>query len=134
MRDQKREYEEFKEFLQAFIRDLNDLSEDGSLVLVEGKRDVNALRKIGYTGGILSISSVSSRESQRALARARSIVILTDLDSEGRRLAARYTKLLRAKGLDTSLTERKRFSAASRGTFLHVENLKRFSHVDEATY
>ncbi len=134
MRGQNREFDEFEEFLQTFIGDLNDLSEQGDAVLVEGKRDVNALRKIGYTGRILSISSSSSRESQSVLARARSIVILTDLDSEGRRLAARYTKLLRAKRVDSSLKERKRLSIASKGTFLHVENLRRFSHLDATIY
>jgi 5S rRNA maturation endonuclease (ribonuclease M5) len=134
MRGENREFGEFEEFLQTFVRDLNNLSEDGGIVLVEGKRDATALRKIGYTGGILVISSFSSRESHRLLARARLIAILTDLDSEGRRLAARYTKLLRARGIDSSLTERRRLSAASKGTFLHVENLQRFSRPDGGLY
>ncbi len=125
--DQNRRFEDFVEFLRSFVLDLNNLSDEGGVVLVEGKRDIDALREIGYTGKISSISSFNSRESRKALLSASSVAILTDLDRQGRQLAARYTKLLRAEGVETSLIERKRFSEASRGTFLHIENLRRFS-------
>lgn len=125
--DQNRKFEEFAEFLRSFVLDLNNLSDEGGVILVEGKRDIEALRDIGYTGKILSVSSFNSRESRKAIGCAKSVAILTDLDSQGRQLAARYIKLLRAEGVETSLIERKRLSKASKGTFLHIENLKRFS-------
>ena len=55
------------------------------------------------------------------------MMILTDLDSEGRRLAARYMKFLAQEGIPPSLSQRRRLSKASRGVFLHIENLRRFA-------
>jgi 5S rRNA maturation endonuclease (ribonuclease M5) len=127
---QKRRFDEFQEFLKDFVRELNNLSDEGAVVLVEGKRDVVALRGIGYTGKMLTTSTLSSAESRQTLRSAKSVSILTDLDRQGRQLAARYTKLLRAEGVETSLAQRKRLSEASRGTFLHIENLRRFSDLD----
>ncbi len=94
---------------------------------MEGRRDMDALRQIGYTGRMLSVASLNSKQSRKTLGSAKSVAILTDLDRQGRQLAARYTKLLRTEGVATSLVQRKRLSEASRGTFLHVENLRRFS-------
>ena len=130
MNPENRKFEEFQEFLRGFVLELNNLSDEGGVVLVEGKRDLVALREIGYTGRILSISSFNSKESRRILGTAKSVTILTDLDRQGRQLAARYMKLLRVEGVEPSLVQRKRLSGASRGIFLHVENLKRFSDVN----
>jgi 5S rRNA maturation endonuclease (ribonuclease M5) len=55
------------------------------------------------------------------------VIILTDLDEEGRRLAARYAEFLALRDVKTSLTHRRRLLKASHGTFLHVENLARFA-------
>jgi 5S rRNA maturation endonuclease (ribonuclease M5) len=54
-------------------------------------------------------------------------VILTDLDREGGVLAARFMKSLSHDGLAASLVERRRLKSASKGIFLHIENLARFS-------
>ena len=124
---QNRKFEAFQEFLRGFVVELNNLSEEGGVVLVEGKRDMEALREIGYTGGMLIVSSFNSKQARKTLGGAKSVVILTDLDRQGRQLAARYTRVLRSEGVATSLVQRRRLSEASRGTFLHVENLKRFS-------
>jgi 5S rRNA maturation endonuclease (ribonuclease M5) len=126
---QNRKFEAFQDFLRSFVVELNNLSEEGGVVLVEGKRDMDALREIGYTGGLLSVSSFNSKQARKTLGNAKSVVILTDLDRQGRQLAARYTKLLRTEGVAPSLAQRKRLSQASKGTFLHIENLRRFSEL-----
>lgn len=118
-------YEKFVEFLAAFIRELNEVSEEGSAVLVEGKRDAEALVKLGYVGEILTSSAVASGKTR--LRGLKLVMILTDLDSEGRRMASRYVKIFSTIGVRTSLTARRRLSKASRGRFLHVENLIRFA-------
>lgn len=124
-----RRFHRFEEFLTGFIKELNDLSAEGGAVLVEGKRDVAALKGLGYSGPIFSISILSSSgpSRQRLRERVRLMVVLTDLDSEGRRLASRCVKVLAREGVKSSLSQRRRLSAASRGVFLHVENLRRFS-------
>ncbi len=128
----ERRLSEFAGFLQGFVRELNDLAGEGSAVLVEGKRDARALTRLGYSGPVFTLailtSSLSARESLRES--VRQMVILTDLDVEGRRLAARYVKFLAHQGVKPSLAQRRRLSEASRGVFLHIENLGRFATVD----
>ncbi len=121
----------FEEFLTYLVRELNQLSDEKGVVLVEGKRDAIALRNIGYKGEIVSIASLKQREPLGLLERANIVVILTDLDREGRQLAARYVKLLIHNGIKSSLEYRKRLLIASRGTFLHIENLRRFAHLNQ---
>jgi len=125
---EKREkaYQEFGFFVIGFIRDLNHKSEDGWAILVEGLRDERALRRLGYNGTMITISSYA-RMGKRAFKGSENVVILTDLDREGATLAARFTKSLAHDGLSTSLGERRRLKSASKGVFLHIENLSRFS-------
>jgi 5S rRNA maturation endonuclease (ribonuclease M5) len=120
-----RRFQEFVEFLVVFVKELNDLSSNGAVVLVEGKRDAAALLGLGYTGPLVTKAMPISQ--RKLLEEAKLVVILTDLDSEGRRLAARYIKFFARRGLATSLSYRRRLSLASRGRFLHVENLIRFA-------
>jgi len=123
-------YDEFGEFLGGFVTDLNNLSEDGWSILVEGPRDARALWRLGCVGNVVTVSSVV-RRGNAAFDRDRKIIILTDLDREGAVLAARYIKRLSHDGFKTSLRERQRLKNASHGVFLHVENLSRFAHLEE---
>ena len=123
-------YDEFGEFLGGFITDLNNLSEDGWSILVEGPRDAQALRRLGCVGNVVTVSSVV-KKGNAAFDKDRKIVILTDLDREGAVLAARYIKRLSHDGYKTSLRERQRLKNASHGVFLHIENLSRFAHVED---
>jgi 5S rRNA maturation endonuclease (ribonuclease M5) len=120
-------FQEFIEFLTVFICELNALSEDGATVLVEGKRDRDALTQLGYIGPVLTKASLHSERGVAGLRKVKLAVILTDLDEEGRRLAARYAEFFALRGIETSLTQRRRLLKASHGTFLHVENLVRFA-------
>jgi 5S rRNA maturation endonuclease (ribonuclease M5) len=122
----ERRFLDFVEFLAAFIRELNDLAGDGAAVLVEGKRDRDALVGLGYGGPILTKASLHSERGVARLKRVSLVVVLTDLDGEGRRLAARYADFFERRGIDVSLTQRRRLLKASHGIFLHVENLVRF--------
>ncbi|MDV3293032.1 MAG: hypothetical protein LYZ70_02055 [Nitrososphaerales archaeon] len=122
----ERRFEAFVDFLNKFVFDLNQMALEGWGVIVEGARDEEAVRILGYVGPLVTIASIA-RLGTEALLPLRKFVILTDLDREGRVLAARYVKMLSHEGFRTSLVERKRLRLASRGVFRHVENLSRFS-------
>jgi 5S rRNA maturation endonuclease (ribonuclease M5) len=126
----ERTVQAFGAFLRDFVRDLNNLADEGWSVLVEGRRDEIALLRLGFRGSPVTTSSYGRRRSE-AFGGAKKVVILTDLDREGAVLAARYVKLLAHDGFRTSLAERRRLKAASRGVFLHVENLSRFGQSAE---
>jgi 5S rRNA maturation endonuclease (ribonuclease M5) len=126
MADRERRFQDFVEFLIHFIHELNTLALEGGAVLVEGKRDCDALTKLGYTGPVVTKASLHSQKGLAALRRIRLAIILTDFDEEGRRLAGRYVDFFDRRGIEVSLTQRRRLLKASNGTFLHVENLVRF--------
>ena len=122
----EKQYQEFGEVVNRFVTDLNHLSEDGWSVLVEGPRDLKALRKLGFAGSLVTISSLVKSGNMVFDGRVK-VVILTDLDREGAVLTARYVKRLTHDGFRVSLKERMRLKNASHGVFLHVENLSRFA-------
>jgi 5S rRNA maturation endonuclease (ribonuclease M5) len=128
-RREERRFREFDIFLRDMMKELNDLSSEGAAVLVEGKRDATALKGLGYSGPIFTIAILTANLASREKLRQEvsRMVILTDMDTEGRRLAARYVKFLTKEGIAVSLAQRRRISKASRGVFLHIENLQRFS-------
>ena len=119
-------YEEFGEFLDGFVADLNHLSEEGWSILVEGPRDARALRRLGYVGNVATVST-AARKGKEVFEEDKKIVILTDLDREGAVLASRYIRRLSHDGFKTSIRERQRLKNASHGVFLHIENLSRFA-------
>jgi 5S rRNA maturation endonuclease (ribonuclease M5) len=129
MLQRERRLSQFAEFLHALVKELNDLSSEGAAVLVEGKRDARALVGLGYSGPLytLAILASSTAARERLRGEVREMIILTDLDEEGRRLASRCVKYLAQEGVKPSLAQRKRLSEASRGIFLQVENLGRFA-------
>ncbi len=122
----KKLYQDIGGFIGAFVLDLNQLSEEGWAVLVEGQRDETALRKLGFRGTLATASTVA-RKGGSAFRESKKVVILTDLDREGSVLASKFVKRLSHDGFKTSLRERLRLKVASRGVFLHVENLSRFA-------
>jgi 5S rRNA maturation endonuclease (ribonuclease M5) len=115
----------FGAFISNFVRDLNHLSDEGWSILVEGQRDERALRELGSRGRIARISDVR-RKGIAAFGGSKNVILLTDLDREGAVLTSRYLKELSHEGLRVSLAERRRLKHASRGVFLHIENLSRF--------
>ena len=126
MRDKhKQAIDAFGEFVIGFVRDLNQLSERGWGILVEGQRDETALRRLGFLGNIALLSDYR-RKGVGAFGGLKKVIILTDLDKEGSVLASRCLKELSHEGLAVSLAERRRLKRSSKGLFLHVENLVRF--------
>jgi len=128
-RAQEKKFADFVEFLPGFIMELNRLAAEGSVVLVEGARDVRAMRGVGYKGDIVGVSDVTRKESESLLATSKRVIIMTDLDREGGRLAARFAKSFTHRGVSVSLDQRRRLLLASRGVFRHIENLNRFSQL-----
>ena len=129
----ERVYQAFGTFLVDYVKDLNDLSGHGWSLLVEGPRDLKAMRSLGYRGRVVTVSLLG-RNGVEAFGDAKRAIILTDLDREGTALAAKFTRLLEHEGMVASLRERRRLKAASRGVFLHVENLARFARPEASQW
>ena len=92
--------------LKKFIILLN--SKNGSAVLVEGKRDSAALKKIGYLGTVLEFHRFRGlRKFVDSVSKYESLIILLDGDRKGRYLTAKIVhQLERRKIIDLSFKKR----------------------------
>ena len=82
--------------LKNFILQLN--SANKSAVAVEGKKDVIALKKLGYLGKILELQKFGGMiKFTDFVAKYDSIILLFDRDKKGRWLTARTIQLLQRR-------------------------------------
>jgi 5S rRNA maturation endonuclease (ribonuclease M5) len=97
---------------------LSDYSSEGVPILVEGKKDESALKRLGVSGRIVRIRQRHKRifELVEELASQKAVVILTDFDKEGERLAHELSRQLHLFGVQTILRDelRSAMSWASR--------------------
>jgi 5S rRNA maturation endonuclease (ribonuclease M5) len=98
-------------------------------ILVEGTRDVEALRFLGVTTPIDIFSHVGQAEYDVAIhisTRTRSVLILTDFDETGKSLAKRLAELLAAEGVHTQIELRLKI-----GKLMGILGLKTIESIDD---
>lgn len=104
------------ELLQKVIRKANE-----SIILVEGKRDEEALREIGVKGKIIQANASSERISSNLS--GKKVELLFDYDEEGRRKTREFTEaLLNANAFPSTECWKKLRIALG---LLHVEDASR---------
>jgi 5S rRNA maturation endonuclease (ribonuclease M5) len=94
-----------------------------SAVVVEGPRDVEALRRTGFGGRVEICSRFNVSESDLAESLAHeieSLVILTDFDEEGRRINGHLTRLLETRGVKVEVGIRRRFGRLMAALGIHT--------------
>jgi 5S rRNA maturation endonuclease (ribonuclease M5) len=115
------------ERLRGFIGMLNEESERGSVVVVEGKRDAQALSSIGFTGNpavfhhFKGISDFIDNHSNRK------IILLLDMDRTGKYLTSKLARQLQARMSSVSLGYKKTLVKITNGKVRHVEELSKFA-------
>jgi len=95
-----------REAKRQALLDLTSLFEEletvADAVVVEGVRDVRALRGLGFRGRVEMCSRVGVSDGDLVEGLAQSsgaVVILTDFDEEGRRMNRRLSRLLERRGV-----------------------------------
>lgn len=109
-----------------FVRNLNSDAKDDSLVVVEGKRDRNALQSLGFKGKILMLcQSGGLNYLVENATMYKKAILLLDLDREGRALTHKTAKLLQNRAA-IDLSYRKELGAIAKGRIRHIEELSKF--------
>jgi dTMP kinase len=118
--------ERYEEVLLA-LDELRDLSQRMPVV-VEGERDVAALRALGIGGSILPLHSGVSvfRVCERIASDHTEAVILTDWDRRGGQLARLLAEGLEANGVRHNTDVRARLARLCKKDVKDVEGLHRF--------
>lgn len=121
---------------EGILEELEKLREDSEEIpiIVEGPRDVEALRCLGVEGEFFQASSTPFYELCEQITRGYSEVILfTDTDRAGQRLARRLKNYFSQRGV--KVRDRYRLNLLTRLDTHQVENLpKRFHKVERQLY
>jgi 5S rRNA maturation endonuclease (ribonuclease M5) len=107
--------------LRNFVFELNSIEK--SVVIVEGKRDSNALRKLGYTGKVLEFHRFAGMiDFADSVAKYERLIILFDRDKKGRTLTGRTIQLLQRR-TKVDLSFKRKLRTITKGKIMFVEQL-----------
>ena len=107
--------------LKEFIFQLNGI--ENSVVIVEGKRDSNALRKIGFTGKVLEFHRFSGMINfADSVAKFERLIVLFDRDKKGRTLTGKTIQLLQRR-TKVDLTFKRKLRIITKGKIMFIEQL-----------
>lgn len=112
------------EKLEELILQLQNLSKEGNVIIVEGQRDRRALRELGITGPIELGTKKSLLLFCEELARTyRNAIILTDWDRTGNRLAKLMEQYLMAVSVKVNTDIREKIQNLVQKRIKDVESL-----------
>lgn len=99
---------EKKEKIMQAVAQIAEESAKGTLIIVEGKKDMDALRSFGVAGPVLAAKSGGKSFAQVLneieLTNPKMIVLLLDFDRRGKEATARFTAGLECAGIKPDLT------------------------------
>jgi len=107
--------------LRDFVFELNTIK--NSIVIVEGKRDSNALRRLGYTGKILEFYRFAGMvDFADSVAKYERLIILFDRDRKGRTLTGKTIQLLQRR-TKVDLSFKRKLRIITKGKIMFIEQL-----------
>jgi len=107
--------------LKEFIFQLNTI--ENGIVIVEGKRDSNALRKLGHTGKVLEFHRFNGMINfADSVAKFEKLIILFDRDKKGRTLTEKTIQLLQRR-TKVDLTFKRKLHIITKGKIMFIEQL-----------
>ena len=106
--------------IYSLINHLNYESEKGAIVLVEGKRDKEALNLLGYKGSIMIFNNFRGINNIiKHLEGKSKVILLFDMDRKGKELTKRISSLIH----NTDLLYKRRLISITKGKITHIEEL-----------
>lgn len=107
--------------IQGFVKSLN--SAHHSIVVVEGKRDEEALKKLGFSGKICQFHSFKGIiKFADSMPKYKNLILLLDSDQKGRYLTKRIISQLQHR-MTIDLSYRKQLTIITKGRIKNVEDL-----------
>ena len=107
--------------LKNFIFQLNSMKD--SVVVVEGKRDSIALKKLGYSGKILEFHRFGGMiDFADSVSKYKRLIILFDRDKKGRTLTGKTIQLLQRR-TKVDLSFKRKLRIITKGKIMFIEQL-----------
>lgn len=115
------------EALEELIASLLEASCQGAAVIVEGRRDLLALRSLGLSGPVIMASRRSALDLAEDAARNYSqVILLTDWDDKGDEMCQTIGRHLRSVGIRPDGLIRSRLKSLVKKEIKDVESLGRY--------
>ena len=110
--------------IQIVLGDLKQEAESKStVIIVEGKKDLQILRQFGIQGKILNFQGRSLPDLCDLVSEFKKIIILTDFDRTGQNLAKRFHQDLTSRGLNADLAYYHKFRFYFKKVSKDIESL-----------
>ncbi len=94
-----------------------------SVVVVEGKRDSIALKKLGYSGKVLEFYRFGGMVNfTDSVAKYKNLILLFDRDKKDRRLTAKTVQLLQRR-TKIDLSFKRKLRVITKGKIMFIEQL-----------
>jgi 5S rRNA maturation endonuclease (ribonuclease M5) len=107
--------------LKNFIFELNSMKD--SVVVVEGKRDSIALKKLGYSGKVLEFHKFGGMiDFTDSVSKYKRLIILFDRDKKGRTLTDKTIQLLQRR-TKVDLSFKRKLREITKGKIMFIEQL-----------
>ncbi|MDC8452852.1 MAG: topoisomerase [Candidatus Nitrosotalea sp.] len=114
--------------VKDFVKSLN--SEHHSIIVVEGKRDEQALEKLGFTGKMCQFHSFKGLiKFADSMPKYKNLILLLDSDRKGRYLTKRIVSQLQHR-MSIDLSYRKQLTIITKGRIRNVEDLSIYAFED----
>ncbi|TFH54011.1 MAG: topoisomerase [Methanothrix sp.] len=116
------------EALEELIASLLDASYQGAAIIVEGRRDLQALRALGLPGPVIMASRQSALDlAEEAARNYPHIILLTDWDSKGDEMCKTIEYHLRSMGSRPDKEIRSRLKKLVKKEIKDVESLSQYA-------
>jgi 5S rRNA maturation endonuclease (ribonuclease M5) len=116
------------EALEELIASLLDASYQGAAIIVEGRRDLQALRALGLPGPVIMASRRSALDlAEEAARNYPHIILLTDWDSKGDEMCETIEYHLRSMGSRPDKEIRSRLKKLVKKEIKDVESLSQYA-------
>ncbi len=112
--------------LSLIVEELSYRVKQGTPILIEGKKDEEALRKLGIDGNIIKVSGSGLKlfeVAEMAVELSSEVIILTDFDKKGKILAKRLSDDIQSLGSHPNLNIRKNIMHITRKYIKDIESL-----------
>ncbi len=114
------------EELNNFIRSLNNESLKNSIVIVEGKKDIDALNYLGFRGNLKAYHHFKGTTDfvDYCSANYKKLILLLDADQKGKAITKKILSQTNSKFID--LNYKKKLLKITRGRIKKIEEMKSF--------
>jgi 5S rRNA maturation endonuclease (ribonuclease M5) len=112
--------------LNEFIRSLNDESLNNSIVVVEGKKDIDALNYIGFKGNLKAYHHFKGTTDfvDHCSSKYKKLILLLDADQKGKVITKKILTQTHGKFID--LNYKKKLLKITKGRIKKIEEMKSF--------